>query len=63
MYARAGASMLGLDRYSSEQLYEIFGITPENVTKPGNIGDDKDNMPEKNEFWDKSRNRNGRGIW
>lgn len=65
VYARAGASMLGIDRYNSEQLFEIFGILPENVTKTGNIGDSKEDKPEKNEFWDNSRSngRNGRGIW
>lgn len=61
VYARAASSMLGIDRYNSEQLFEMFGLVEESVTKTGNIGNGRDEEPEKNEFWDRTTGR--RGIW
>ena len=63
VYARAAASMVGIDRYNSEQLFEMFGLLQENVTKTSNVGDSGKQEPERNEFWDRSNRRNGRGIW
>lgn len=53
VYARAAASMFGLDRYNHEELLRIVGLlTPKNVSKSSIVEDDND--LDSNGFWENS---------
>lgn len=64
VYARVGASMLGLDRYTKEELIEMFDVNGVYVTNNDNNDTDEG---ESNDFWNDSSERGSnskrRGIW